>query len=819
MIACPTELSSRTGGSTFRSFAVELWVAIAIAASPATGVAQNAPLGSIQGTVVRRVDGRAVRLAVIRVEGTPLKVVTNAVGRFAIDNLALGETVVVVQAAGFLELRVPGLQVESDRPLELRVELELTPNFMERIQVTATKSALSIGEVPALADVVDRETIERRGDQDLTQAIAHVPGLVISTQAGSFESVALRGMPRDGNEFTNTLLLIDGVPQTDSRNGARVVNLPINDASSIEVVRGPNSALYGRTAVGGAVNVLTADPTTEHQFGVDFTSGEFGMLKGVGKVSGPLGRWGGYYASVAREHNDGYFTGPIDFNVDETAFFGKFTFAPDARSFGSVSVNGVVSDNSTPTNVPIIDGQLLSDLDPRFDRRTNLNLPGPNYRQEERRFTVNYTRSIAESARVVEVFGYRPIQYKFIDDGDVIGGPFDLEANTLSMFPFELQTDEDIFYQELRLEAAPRLGPVKSSLIVGGSYERTSGFSSGNVIFTDPDLFGWTLNYLNPVFPSRDEWQFFRFGGSDYNLGIAGVFAQYMIEPTKRWVTTAGGRYDRLSLDNTLTFSDGRPVVKNTFDAFSPKVSSTFKLAGADGGPAVNDYGTYSEAFLPPRRPSQLRPDDEQIELIPENVANYEAGLKANILDGALSFEGAYFWMRRDGIVTTLRQGPFFLPTNAGKHRYRGFETALRWLPSSKVTTYLNAAFYRNRFGDFVIESSGGDTVLTGNRLPISPDRVINGGATFSPLPFIDFAVDVKHVGTVQIDQRNTFQLDPYTLVDAAVTWRRGPLRVTLSGHNLFNTEYFWNGDISSGESADIGRPRQILITTAFVFK
>jgi outer membrane receptor for ferrienterochelin and colicin len=175
--------------------------------------------------------------------------------------------------------------------------------------------------------------------------------------------------------------------------------------------------------------------------------------------------------------------------------------------------------------------------------------------------------------------------------------------------------------------------------------------------------------------------------------------------------------------------------------------------------------------------------------------------------------------MRRDGIVTTVRQGPFFLPTNAGKHKYRGVETALRWLASSKATTYLNASFYRNRFGDFVIESSGGDTVLTGNRLPISPDRVINGGATFSPVPFVDFSVDVKHVGTVQIDQRNTFQLDPYTLVDAAVTWRRGPLRVTLSGHNLFNTEYFWNGDISSGQSADSGRPRQVLITTSFIFK
>ena len=681
------------------------WIVTGLWFGSSIATAENAPLGSFRGAVVASADGRAVPGAVIEVEGTALHTVANAVGRFAIDNIATGEAVVVVRAAGFLDLRVPALQIEADQRLELRVELEATPNLMERIQVTATKSALSIGEVPAQTDVVDRETIDRRGDQELTQAISHVPGLVVSTQAGSFESVALRGMPRDGNEFTNTLLLIDGVPQTDSRNSARVVNLPINDAGSIEVVRGPNSALYGRTAVGGAINVLTADPTPEHRFGVDFTTGEFGTLKGVARASGPLGRWGGYYVSVAREHNEGYFSGPIDFDVDETAAFGKLIFVPDRKSFGSVSLNGVVSDNSTPTNVPIIDGRLLSDIDRRFDRRTSLNFPGPNYHQEESRFTVNYTRSLSDSVRFVEVFGYRPIQYKFIDDGDVIGGPFDLEANTLTMFPFELETDEDIFYQELRLEAAPEFGRVKSSLIVGGSYERTGGFSAGNLIFTDPDLFGWTLNYLNPVFPPRDDWQFFRFGGNDYNLGITGFFAQYMIEPTSRWVMTVGGRYDRLALDNTLTFRDGNPLVEDTFDAFSPKLSSTFKLLGVedDGGPIVNAYATYSQAFLPPRRPSQLRPGDEQIELIPEDVDNYEVGVKGSVLGGALSFEGAYFRMHRDGIVTTVRQGPFFLPTNAGKHKYRGFETGVRWRPAHKLTTYLNASFYRNRFGDFVI--------------------------------------------------------------------------------------------------------------------
>lgn len=728
------------------------------------GAAVQVPqTGTVAGIVVARESGQAVADATVTIEGTVRVSVTNALGRFRVDDVPAGQVILVVRAAGFLELRVPDLQVQADEMVPLRVEFEVTPNLMEHVQVTATKIPLGIGEVAAQTDIVDRATIDRRGDQELTQAIAHLPGVIVSTQAGSFESVMLRGLPRDGNEFTSTLLLIDGVPQTDSRNSARVVNLPIHDVSSIEVVRGPNSALYGRTAIGGVINVRTADPTPDHQVAFDLTGGEFGLIKGVAKASGPLGEWGGYYLSAAGGRNHGYFTGPFDFAVDETTLFAKLSFVPDAKSFGSISVNRVLSDNSTPTNVPIIDGQLLSDIDSRFDRLTNLNVPGPNYHQSEGRVTTNYTRQLADWATIVGLFGYRAIQYKFIDDGDVIGAPFDLAENTLTMYPFELQTDEDIFYQELRFEVTPRLEQVKSSLIVGGSYEWTNGFSAGNLIYTDPDTFGWPLNYLNPVIPAKDDWRFFRFGGSDYSVGITGLFAQYIVEPANRWIFTAAGRYDRLALDNTLTFDEGRPRVQDTFDAFSPKLSVTFKLLGAkgEGEPTVNVYGTYSQAFLPPRRPSQLRPSDVQVDLSPEDIDNYEVGVKGSVLDNRLSFEGTYFWMRRDGIITTVRQGPFFLPTNAGEHKYKGFETGVNWLLSPKLSVYLNASFYRNRFGTFVIQSPGGDTVLTGNRLPIAPDRVVNGGTIFTPVPFIDVTVDVKHVGDVQVDQGEYLQIRP----------------------------------------------------------
>src|SRR5690606_14759316 len=157
-----------------------------------------------------------------------------------------------------------------------------------------TRDPRSIRDVPALVDVVGRESIDRQGKVELTQALENVPGLVNSAQLHNFKSVMLRGMPRTGNEFTTTLLMIDGVPQTDSRNSARVVNLPINDLNAIEVVRGPNSALYGRTAIGGVVNVLTRQPTPVLQTEWDLQGGEFGYLKALGAVSGPIGGRSGF---------------------------------------------------------------------------------------------------------------------------------------------------------------------------------------------------------------------------------------------------------------------------------------------------------------------------------------------------------------------------------------------------------------------------------------------------------------------------------------------------------------------------------------------
>ena len=67
-----------------------------------------------------------------------------------------------VEAAGFLRQRLTDVRAGGDI---VAIALEPTPNFMDRVQVTATKTTLSIGDVPGQANVVDRETIETHGDR------------------------------------------------------------------------------------------------------------------------------------------------------------------------------------------------------------------------------------------------------------------------------------------------------------------------------------------------------------------------------------------------------------------------------------------------------------------------------------------------------------------------------------------------------------------------------------------------------------------------------------------------------------------------------
>ncbi|MEA1891655.1 MAG: TonB-dependent receptor [Campylobacterota bacterium] len=138
---------------------------------------------------------------------------------------------------------------------------------MKELEVVsiATKTAKSIDGVAASVEVITQEQIERMGAESLKDIISKTPGIDIqygtfpSASATSKSSVSIRGMSANG-----TLFLLDG-----RRVAGEVANpydldrIPASIIQRVEIVKGPNSSLYGADAVGGVINIITKKATDE----------------------------------------------------------------------------------------------------------------------------------------------------------------------------------------------------------------------------------------------------------------------------------------------------------------------------------------------------------------------------------------------------------------------------------------------------------------------------------------------------------------------------------------------------------------------------
>ncbi len=128
------------------------------------------------------------------------------------------------------------------------------PVFKDEIVVTANRVASPAEEVGSSVTVISREEIERRGETQVLALLRTVPGLEVNQSGGpgTLASVFLRGA-----NSNQTLVLIDGVRVTDTGGGYDFSVLRADDVERIEVLRGPQSTLYGSEAIGGVVSILT----------------------------------------------------------------------------------------------------------------------------------------------------------------------------------------------------------------------------------------------------------------------------------------------------------------------------------------------------------------------------------------------------------------------------------------------------------------------------------------------------------------------------------------------------------------------------------
>ena len=253
--------------------------------------------GPVTGRVVDP-DGRAVRGAtVLLVDGTAIvaTTVTDDSGSFTLTAPREGSFDLHVSADGFRARPQP---VRGDGDVGA-IALAVSA-VRESVVVSAAQVEIPLSATSSSVTILTSEHLEAIQARDLADALRLVPGVTIAAAGGMGAQTSV--FPR-GGESDYSLIFIDGVQANAFGGGFDFGHVPLANIERIEIVRGPQSALYGSNAIGAVVRVVTKRGGTPSAAAL-LEGGSFGTSHFAGSGSGSAGpwQWGG---SVDRVSSDG----------------------------------------------------------------------------------------------------------------------------------------------------------------------------------------------------------------------------------------------------------------------------------------------------------------------------------------------------------------------------------------------------------------------------------------------------------------------------------------------------------------------------------
>lgn len=194
---------------------------------------------------------------------------------------------------------------------------------VDTVVVTGTRTPERSQRSTVKTDVVTREEAERRGATSVADALASQPGVQVNPGAygylGGVSAIQIQGF-----DLNRVLILEDGEPVVGDIGGAiDLAAIPIGDVKRIEVVTGPTSALYGSSAIGGVVNILTAPPLLEGPSGrVRVEGRSYRGALAQGNVSyRKSSTWAGLDTNFTRQDGIGRRPDLPDLQIPETSRF------------------------------------------------------------------------------------------------------------------------------------------------------------------------------------------------------------------------------------------------------------------------------------------------------------------------------------------------------------------------------------------------------------------------------------------------------------------------------------------------------------------
>jgi iron complex outermembrane recepter protein len=726
---------------------------------------------SLSGTV-RDADGVVPGAMVVLSSGgnDVATVNTSQEGTYSFGSLNAGSYQLSVMMRGF-EPAVQNVTIGPDtRPVDVvlsvgRVSTTLTVEASEG-RATATRLPVPDDDVPAQVSSVPQELIQQQGTNSVAEALRNASGVQAVRWYGVYEQYTIRGFfDSDRDDFN--AVLVDGMRMGGNRYGTQTNNL-----ESIEVLKGPNSILYGRGAVGGAINLIRKKPQATRSYDVSYRGGRFNTHQVAVGATGPVGNSDQllYRVDFGFEGSDGWrhagadrlnVTPSLAWNINNNA---RLTIH---QTFNRDRFDG---DGGVPFNI--------IDL-PSYSPEKRFSLPQDNVLVEDSQTQALFSANLSPRWEFRNSFlMQRTSDHYFVTEG-VYGDP---DNNEVFREPLDFHHIRRPFQNQVELLG--RLdGFGRHNLLFGYEYLRDK-YHSEVTAGDDPDcLCGyWWLTIAPMNISTMEETQ----GPLDLetierttfvNDQTNAFYWQDQIDVAPRVKVNIGGRLDdytrRVDRAGGLPFT---PIARDD-------TAYTYRAGLVYSPDQQQFYFSTSSSFTPV---NDVPPDGAQLD--PSTARNYEVGHRWQGWNSRVDTSVAFYYTVRNNVTIQESVTTF---TQVGEQNVRGLDLDVNTDLGGQTHLILNYGRAHPRFDD------AGE--LTGLTPRFIPENNLNLWLRKDWRSGLNAAFGIRYLGEQFVDDENTEKLDSYALFSAAVGFRTNRWEWSLNLENLFDKDdYFLPGHFSN---------------------
>lgn len=658
----------------------------------------------------------------------------------------------------------------ADKPLS---------DYLIKRSSSGTKTDTALVDLPQAVQIIPKSVLEDQKANSITDAVKNASGVQqTGTSANRAETFAVRG-------FSAPAYAINGVMLNPAGDRPEAFTDMV-DVESVQVIKGPASALYGRSQPGGLINIVTLRPTQELSGNMALKGGSFGFQRAEGTISNSL-------------NDDGSLRGRFSGAVQTEEGFRDHRSRSN-RQYGSIALDW---DVNLDTQVQFDFNQTHQDMP--YDRGlvvsadNHIHLPRERYLGEDwssidARKTSTSLGIIHHATDQLTLRTYLRYDNAYVHDTGIDNRSLQSDGRTLSRRYSNQVEDSENFDAQIEAQWDFTTQGIDHVLLTGLEY----GYARMN--FTSYRANIASIDIFDPVYGAEKTETTLN---SDFldKIRMTSVFLQDQITLSEQWKLLAGLRYDYVKQNQYSDVDDPSPSMSD---------GELTKRAGVvyQPNPTTAFYVSYAESFSP--QSGQTR-DNQALD--PEKGRQVETGVKFDAIPDALTVTTSLFEITKTNVSASDPVDDDYSVTT-GEQRVRGIEMDFigTILPGWQVignTAWLDAEITKDN--DYEV----------GNKLAAIPEWSGSLWTTYQVqsgrLAGLKFGSGVQAVSAREGDLDNSYSVSGYYTWDAMISWKFNKnTTFSLNGRNLTDQDYIQT-PVSRSENHP-GSPRSILATVNIGF-